>query len=251
MHFLPAEAITWPRAPAQLRLDEAEVHVWAADLDPGPPTFANLAAVLSDEEKTRAQQFRFQHLQRRYTAGRGWLRAMLGRYLRIDPDRLEFMYSPNGKPALANRFADAAIHFNLAHSDNLALFAFTRIGAVGVDVERIRSMKDAPELVARFFSARESGLFQKVTVDQQPAAFFNLWTRKEALLKATGVGITGGLNELEVTFLPGEPARLLAVAGDANKAAQWSLQDLSPASGFAGAVAVQAQNLRVQCWKWE
>jgi 4'-phosphopantetheinyl transferase len=103
--------------------------------------------------------------------------------------------------------------------------------------------------VARFFSPRENEAFQKVADEVKPAAFFNLWTRKEALLKATGEGITRSLSLVEVSFLPGEPTRLLAIAGDTAKAAQWSLRDLTPAAGFTGAVAIQARGIDVQCWK--
>jgi len=101
-----------------------------------------------------------------------------------------------------------------------------------------------------FFSPRENELFQKVSNAEKPAAFFNLWTRKEALLKATGEGITRSLSLVEVSFLPGEAARLLAVSGDAEKAAQWSLRELSPATGFTGAIAIQARDVDAKCWKW-
>ncbi len=244
-----ADAIVWPPAPERPRLDHDEVHVWAARLDVVPEVLAGLAATLSDEERERAGRFRFARLRERYTAGRGLLRWLLGRYLDIGPAEVELVYSSDGKPALAPRSSGAGIHFNLSHSENLALFAFTRAGAVGVDVERIRPMKGAKDLVARFFSRRESELFQKLAEDQQPAAFFNLWTRKEALLKATGKGITGGLHELEVTFLPGEPARLLAMSRNSERAARWTLRELSPADSFVGAVAVEALDVNLQCWK--
>src|SRR5262249_30459782 len=152
---------------------------------------------------------------------------------------LELVYANHGKPSLTAKFADAGIHFNLAHSDDLALFAFTRAGEVGVDVEWIRPLKDMEELVARFFSARESELFRELAASERPAAFFNLWTRKEAMLKATGEGIAGSLSAIEVTLLPGEPARVMRIAGDAQAAAQWSLSELSPVEGFVGAVAVR------------
>ena len=104
------------------------------------------------------------------------------------------------------------------------------------------------DLVARFFSSRENERFQKLAANDKPPAFFNLWTRKEALLKATGEGIAGGLNQVEVSFLHGEPARLLSIAGDPSKADGWFLHNLEPASGFAGAVAVQGVCDTVRCW---
>jgi len=80
---------------------------------------------------------------------------------------------------VAGEFASTEIHFNLAHTEDLALVAVTRVGALGVDVEGVRPVQNVEDLVARFFSRRENELFQKVSADEKPAAFFNLWTRKE------------------------------------------------------------------------
>ena len=246
-----AGAIHWPVAPARLQLEKTGAHVWAASLHTAPTVLTSLARTLSEAEQERAARFKFEPGRKRFIAGRGLLRAILGRYLQTGPAELKFVYGPHGKPALSAEFAGAEIHFNLAHSDDLALIAVTRAGAVGVDVERIRPVKDAEALVARFFSPRESGLFQRLAADEKPPAFLTLWTRKEALLKATGEGITRSLSLVEVSFLPGEAARLLAIAGDAEKAAQWTLHDLSPMDGFVGAVAVHAQNINVRCWRWK
>ena len=207
----------------------------------------------------RANRFKFPHLRNRYIAGRGALRAILAHYLQTDAGALRFDYLENGKPMFAEQFAHDGIHFNLSHTGDLALVAVTRIGLLGVDVEWVRPIKNVDELVARFFSERENELFQKVPAEQKPAAFFNLWTRKEALLKATGEGITRSLNLVEVSFLPGEPARFLAISGDAKAAEQWTLRDFTPAKEYAGAVAVQqgtsnaerAAQIEIKAWKWE
>src|SRR5208282_3176253 len=115
------------------------------------------------------------------------------------------------------------------------LVAVSHAGPVGVDVERVRPMPDAEEIAARFFSPRETAELKALPSDQVPAAFFNLWTRKEACLKATGDGITKLLPLTEVSFLPGKPAHLRSLWGDPQAAAQWTLEDLAPAPGFAAA----------------
>ena len=227
-------------------LEPGELHVWAVPLEAAPERLAALAARLSPEELARAARFKFEVHRNRYIAGRGALREILGIHLATPPAALGFTYTTQGKPALAG---DPALHFNLAHSDGLALAAVTRAGPVGVDVERIRPVKDAADLVARFFSPRENEMFQQLPPAERPAAFFNLWTRKEALLKATGEGIAGGLNRVEVSFLPGEPARLLALAGDGAAVAEWSLAALSPAPGFVGAVAVRSREVSLRCFR--
>jgi 4'-phosphopantetheinyl transferase len=245
-----AETIPWPARSDAAPLPDSEIHVWATTLAVPSDKLAALAATLSPDETERAHKFKFERHRNRFIAARGALRGILGPYLRAHPADLRFIYSANGKPALAENFAGAGIHFNLAHSEDLGLVAVTRVDRIGVDVEGVRPVKDVEYLVARFFSERENETFKKVPDNEKPAAFFNLWTRKEALLKATGEGITRSLSLVEVSFLPGERARLLAISGDVAPAAQWSLRELSPAAGFTGALAIQAREISVQCWKW-
>jgi 4'-phosphopantetheinyl transferase len=243
---MEAPLITWSPAAATATLGSADVHIWAAPLVLPAEQFANFAATLAVDEQERAEKFRFERHRNRYIAGRGALREILGRYLQRKPATLRFIYSERGKPALDG---PSDLHFNLAHSDNLALIAVTRAAPVGIDVERVRLVKDAADLVARFFSTRENEVFQSLAEDRKAAAFFNLWTRKEALLKATGEGIAGGLNQVEVSLLPGEPAKLLAIGGDTKKAEEWTLETFNPAEGFVGALAMPRRGVQLQCWR--
>jgi 4'-phosphopantetheinyl transferase len=250
LNSIPA-TIQWPAYSGDWQLAPDEIHVWAAALAIEGRLVEAFTRTLSPDEKARAERFKFDKHRNRFIAGRGVLREMLGRYLGANPEDLRFEYSSNGKPGFAAAFPGIGVHFNLSHSEDLALMAVTKIGNVGVDIECVRLLKDMDHLVARFFSARENELFQTVPADEKPAAFFNLWTRKEALLKATGEGITRSLSLVEVSFLPGEPARLLAVSGDVEKAAEWNLRELAPATGFVGAVAIQARQVSVRCARWD
>jgi 4'-phosphopantetheinyl transferase len=236
--FMDQKDLLWPLPPAQVSLGATDVHVWAANLDLPIETLAHFACTLSEQEQQRAARFHFDKHHNRFIAGRGILRALLASYLDRTPDEVQFVYGSNGKPALAGQFALSGLHFNLAHSENLALIAVTRLGAVGVDVEEIRPISDADELVERFFSLRENAQFRQLSPDQKDLAFFNLWTRKEAWLKATGEGIGHSLNRVEVTFLPGEPASLLALPAGVLSRDEWFLRELLPAGGFVGAIAL-------------
>jgi 4'-phosphopantetheinyl transferase len=245
---LPGKINSWPAVPVELRLAEPEVHVWVSSLRLSSDALAGLLGMLSPCERERAGKFRFEIHRHRFIAGRGLLRTLLGHYLQLNPSKLNFIYSPQGKPALEPRRSWAGLHFNLSHAEDLALFAVTQVGPVGIDVESIRPVPEMADLVARFFSRREKELFQKIPPNGQPAVFFNLWTRKEALLKATGEGITEHLNQVEVSFLPNEPAQVLTISGNSEVAARWTLDALAPVPGFVGAVAVQARNIAI-CWQ--
>jgi 4'-phosphopantetheinyl transferase len=250
--------LCWPSSPPSWSLNpprpgrdsrSVEVHVWAAPLEVTPQALEELTATLCPLERERAALFRFERDRNRFTAGRGQLRTILGRYLQTKPQAIEFAYGEHGKPFVAG-LAGSGLHFNLAHSQDLALLAVTRVAPVGVDVEHIRLPEDADQLVARFFSPRESATFQRLTREHKPAAFFNLWTRKEAWLKATGEGIGSRLDQVEVSFLPGEPARLLSLSSAAQSPATWTLHELAPAPGFAAALAVATEEVTLRCWRW-
>jgi 4'-phosphopantetheinyl transferase len=236
--FMAPNGILWPTPPARPVLGAPDVHVWAVDIDPSPEALPALAAILSEEERARATRFRFERHRNRFIAGRGVLRSILGAYLDCPLAQLHFEYGANGKPALSGRFAASGLFFNFAHSEDLALIAVTRLGPIGVDVEQVRPIADADKLVERFFSPRENILFRTLPDDQKNAAFFNLWTRKEAWLKATGEGIAHSLNRVEVTFLPGEPVRLLALPEGSESGARWQIRELQPARSFVGAIAL-------------
>jgi 4'-phosphopantetheinyl transferase len=221
-------------------MPDFQVHLWSLSLNLPAAALAQAASLLTPHEAERAARFRFAGGRHRAIAGRGQLRAVLGHCLGADPAGLEFSYGPQGKPALAGVWSRSGWHFNLAHSADLALLAVTRAGPVGVDVERLRPLTYAGQVVSRFFSPREDAAFRVLPEDQKPDAFLRLWTRKEAWLKATGEGITQSLGRVEVSFLPGEPARLLSLPEGPAALCRWRLHELDCAPGFIAALAVVA-----------
>ena len=237
--------------PSLERLAPKEVHVWAFNLSAPPDLFARLESRLAGKERERAARFRFDLHRERFIVGRGLLRELLGNYLDRDAEEIEFAYGAHGKPCLTGQQSPINLHFNLAHSESRAVVAITTAGAVGIDIEQIRNLSDADELVARFFSPRESRAFRSLPPEQRPLASFNLWTRKEAWLKATGDGIGQYLNQVEVSFLPGEPARLLTLPISFASGGRWSLSELAPPSGFVAALATTMDEPLVKCWDLE
>lgn len=240
--------LLWEDAPEHGVLRPSEVQVWAVELDRPENDPSIFEAVLSSDERERAGCYHFDLHRRRFIRGRAALRLLLGEYLGFRPEKLQFSYGSNGKPFLAGAAANK-LWFNVAHSDSLALIAFAEFAEVGVDVEFVRRLPDFDDLVNRFFSQRESACFGRLQDESKSVAFFNLWTRKEALLKATGDGICNALNRVEVTFLPHEPARLLALP-DNQETCNWTLCELAPAEGYAAAFAIERRDLQLKCWRF-
>ncbi|HEV2150490.1 MAG TPA: 4'-phosphopantetheinyl transferase superfamily protein [Longimicrobiaceae bacterium] len=241
----------WGSAPDTVTAREGEVHVWSAPLDPPGEAVRRYGALLAPDERARAGRFHFERDRRRFTVARGVLRSMLGRYLGLDPRRVEFRYESHGKPALAGEPAAGGLRFNVSHSGEMALYAVAAGRELGVDVEEVRPMEDGLQIAERFFSAAEVAAFRALPAEIRDDAFFNCWTRKEAFIKAVGEGLSFPLHVFDVTLAPGEPARLLA-SRDPNQAERWSLRGLpDPAPGYRAAVVVEGDGWGLACWRWE
>ncbi|KAF0249532.1 MAG: phosphopantetheine-protein transferase, partial [bacterium] len=182
---------SWPLPPQEISLSKNYVHVWSILLDQTSETTASLRQILSLEEQSRADKFYFEHDRNRFTVARAILRTILGNYLGHNPSDIKFSYAKNGKPFLEN----IDLQFNVSHSQDLALCAFTYQRELGVDVEYLRLMKDAEQIAKRFFSPRESSLFCSLPPQEQQLAFFRCWTRKEAYIKAIGDGLSYPLDK--------------------------------------------------------
>jgi 4'-phosphopantetheinyl transferase len=178
------------------------------------------------------------------------LRKILGSYLKAHPREIAFRYGKNGKPELLQPHQSPTLHFNLAHSADLAVLAVASFGPVGVDIERVRPIGELDGIAAQFFSQDEKDGLAALPDEERQAAFYRLWTRKEAFLKATGEGIADSLAEVEINFSPTEPARLLRLFGDTVTARHWTILELDPAPNFIGALAVQARDLQIKRWRW-
>ena len=236
-------ALLWNPPAVPPRLAAGEVHVVSVSLDdlPFPPPLW-----LSPDESRRAFRFHFERDRQRFAAARGILRALLGRYLGVDPSVLLFDYGRYGKPALASPWQ--GLRFNVSHSGGLALFAFATDHEIGVDIEQERPLPEMDSIAERHFSQLEHVALQLLAEPERRRAFFRCWTRKEAFIKAVGDGLSHALDAFDVTLAPGEPARLLRVAGDPEAPRRFRLEGLEPAHGFAAALAALGRPTRVVCF---
>ncbi len=212
--------------------DERHVDLWAVCTRVSDARAVQLAQLLSDHERARAHAFMRREHRMRHVVVHGTLRQLLTLYTCVHPARHVFDYGPQGKPLL-RADGNAAIHFSLAYSGELAIIAVAAF-AVGVDVEELRPLDDALAVAASFFAADEFEALAALPSVDQLRAFYRCWTRKEAFLKATGDGLSLPLASLAVGSESERQVHVLARRGND----EWELYDIDPAPGYVGALAV-------------
>ena len=218
-------------------MSQHQVDLWWENIDNHAAGISELWRILNEEERSRAKRFRLEKHQRRFIFRHGMLREILGRYLQMAPGEVRLRNGPGGKPAIAGE--DSMIRFNLSDSGGYALYAVACGREVGIDVEVIRPKPKAPELVNRFFSAKEREAFQKLGADEKVTAFFAGWTRKEAYVKAIGKGLRFPLDRFDVSLKPGDQNALLNVAGASDQTNRWLLRDIDLGPDFRAALAIE------------
>jgi 4'-phosphopantetheinyl transferase len=215
------------------------VHVWRADLTTVSP---QLEELLCEQERARAERILNKPDGELWRRARGVLRELLGRYLKRDPNTLQFVTGEHGKPALVHNPEEpsAAGHpasagrdrmsFNMSHSAQSALYAFSAAGAVGVDIEMTRRPVDAVAIAARMLGAEQAQRLQALDPASRQQEFIRAWARHEAELKCLGVGIGGG------------PASASASGP--------SVVQLELGFDAGAAVASERRALELRCWDW-
>jgi len=231
----------WSDPPDVLTLTHDDVHVWRVALDVHEDAVCQFEDSLAADEQLRADRFELAQDRRRFVVRRGALRVVLGWYLTTSPDRLRFEWNRYGKPSLAAQAGARPIRFNLAHSADMAVIAVTHGREVGVDVERLDTRFDSLEIAERFFSPDEAAALRGRSPSAQSRAFLHCWTRKEAYLKARGLGLIWPLDRFEVSASPGHAA-LLTVCDDPTELSRWCVQDLNTEPGYVGALVVESHS---------
>jgi len=208
------------------------IDLWRIDLTIDADAEAAMSAALDAGELARADRFATAMLRARFVAARASVRAILAGYLGLTPAKVSFVRGAHGKPAVPG----GVPAFNVSHSSACAVCAVAAVGRVGVDVERIRTVQDVDRLAEMFFSRREAGEIRRLPAEARERAFLNTWTRKEALVKATGEGLSRPLTSFEVTS---EPRDLAPVGLESSEetAQHWWLRSVYPRGGYLGAVA--------------
>jgi 4'-phosphopantetheinyl transferase len=215
---------------------DAAVDVWLVDLDSPDWRDPRRPAGLSDDEKRRAEAFRFEQDRRRFIACRSAVRMILGRDLGSRPSDVRFRYGPYGKPRLDRNGPGAPLHFNVSHSEHLALVAVSRESEVGVDIEHVRTRPGIPEIIERQFAPAERRALLCAPEAEHLLRFYRYWTLKEAHLKAAGLGMNHALPAIDISG-PTGPIELPEAGGIGTRC--WTGHILFEGSDHVSALVVE------------
>ncbi|MGP0129206.1 MAG: 4'-phosphopantetheinyl transferase family protein [cyanobacterium endosymbiont of Rhopalodia musculus] len=235
----------WLKSPNCLTINPSDIHLWKQHLKVSDLEVNRCFEILNQEEKIKAQKFSFEKHKRRFIVARGTLKTILGRYLNIPAPTIEFTYSSRGKPRLTNKLGGNRLQFNLSHSNELAIYGVTCNRVIGVDLEYIRPMSEAKKLAKRFFCFQEYNHINLLTSPDLEKTFFKLWTAKEAYLKATGEGIGGGLDQVEVSL---DSCPQLLKLPKNQSLLNWTTSFLIPHPNYQGAIVFQTNEWKLSYW---
>jgi 4'-phosphopantetheinyl transferase len=219
-------------------------HLWWIDLTSGDPT--RLSTCLSDDERARAQRFVQTAHGHEYIRGRAALRTIVSRYLGCGADRVAIETGPHGRPTVSQPAGGRHCNFNLSHSGSRALLAIANSEALGVDIEQVRTVRDASALAARHYTDAERAWLQQYSGSHEAETFLYVWTRKEAVLKSTGHGLTVAPRTFDVAPHVSEADVSFAPEG---RAQQLRVQSFVPAQGYCGALAA-SRALPLRAWQY-
>ena len=242
---------SWNEPPSSLDLMPNQVHLWCTPVEAEAELMAGFQSFLSPEEKTRANRFRFSRDRSRFVVSRGVLRVLLSGYLRTAPEAVRLVTDENRKPFVPSDqhpTARAPIRFNTSHSESWAVFAFSKELELGIDIECVKRDVDYEAILERQFTEVEKSELRALSPDARRLAFFRVWTRKEACLKATGDGLRRALDSFTVPIEqnPGQPISLTV-----NGLAKSTMYPFVPALDYEGALVVEGSGHDLQYWRWK
>lgn len=216
-----------------------EAHIWIVNLKDNAKFHDALIQLLSNDECERAMRLIMPLHGQRFVIARACLRLLLANYLNVLPQHLTFTYNNFGKPSLVKRSEFLDIHFNLSHSDEIMVVGFTLNRLIGVDVEKIRLGFNVEQIAKRYFSSNEYQDFINSDIGQQLAVFFEIWSRKEAVAKALGFGLSMNVTEFSVSQELRQFINIVIERHQINS--QWYIESFTPNADYVAAVAVEGQ----------
>ena len=239
----------WPLPPTNPYLFQNDVHIWCICMNQFDNHVEPMTSILSPIELQRAERFRYPHHRRRYIVFHGLLRKLLADYTKIESDKIIFRYNQYGKPFLSKRTCEEKIRFNISHSNEYALFAFAYEREIGVDIQQIYEIADMDKVAEQIFSPNEITFLQLLSNSEKKEAFFQLWTRKEAYIKATGLGFSAELVSIDISSNLLNSSLQISTGNCSADSNGWIVHDLNPVPGYAAAFAIEGDAEVCQCWR--
>ena len=224
-------------------IKKGEIHLWFVEDENirDPELIRNYHCLLSLEEADRQRRFYFEKNRHQYLITRALVRAALSYYTdsNIKPSEWVFVKNRYGKPSIANHGYESSLSFNLSHSDNMVVLAVTNGQEVGVDVESLSGGREAMEVIDGFFSAREVAQLRACPEGAQIERFFDLWTLKEAYIKARGMGLSIPLDHFSFEFTPAGGITISFTSELDDQPKDWQFWQIQPSSAHKAAVAIK------------
>ncbi len=221
-------------------LPSGVVFVREGRLDVSPRAVAAARRLLSADERARADRFAYDRHRRRYTVAQGHLRRALGRLTGAPPASLRFQYGRKGKPHLPG-----GPSFNQSHSGERLMIAVAASGRLGIDIEELRPVRRMLGISDKHFAPSEAARMRAAGSGERQSLFFRIWTRKEAFLKALGVGLAHPLRSFSVDPTPGVARGLLHVEELPEDPAGWHVGGVPCSEGAMAALAVDEARVEI------
>lgn len=231
------------------RASYREAHIWCIRLCQETSVVEKLFDLLTTNERERAAKYHFQTDRMRFIIARGAVREILSRYLDIEPNLICFSYNRYGKPVLDEEINNCRLHFNVSRSQDFALCAVIGEREIGVDIEFINQENANLDVADRFFSQSEAINLNAFPENEQTAAFFRCWTRKEAYIKAVGKGFSYPIQDFSVS-VGAERSTILEITHRTQKTRRWSLTTFLPHPEYVATIAVEGLPAKIKLRDW-
>lgn len=222
-----------------------EIHLWTIDVSQNSRRISQNRS-LNELEIARANRFKYPELGEKWAFFRQALREILAQHLSQQAKKIEFETNENGKPWLKNSKNEKNIFFNLSHSGSRAIVAVTSLCEIGVDVEKQKKVAELDAIANRFFSQSEQKALASLPSSQRQAAFFRIWTRKEALIKANGLGMSMPLDKFNVPISTLKDWVELEINNRCAKNGHYYLYDVMINGEYDAALCLYSDDLKIE-----
>jgi len=228
-----------------------EIHIWWFEVDRLQSYVDRFYQILNQDEQERAGRYKTELLRARNIVAWGVLKKLISNYTTLRPDEVMFTHNRYGKPELSPHLCSSGLQFNMSHTNGMGVVALAKNNPVGVDIEEVRELHDLDDLVEFCLSSYEKSWFSCIPGDMLLRVFYQLWTAKEAFLKAIGTGLSFPMMEVEFTLKSNDELKLYRVKEEAASPVLWRLFSLEQPPNYAGFLVTENENAVIKNYNWE